>query len=115
MEVLQSNFEEQLAIVKDLLSRASFVALDTEFSGKTITQREIRCNVSVGISDLNQPEAIEFLETIPEKYARTRESLVQFQLLQIGLAIFIQEPNEQKFGAQACTAHTHRTHPSFLF
>ncbi|XP_040584230.1 poly(A)-specific ribonuclease PNLDC1 [Mesocricetus auratus] len=81
MDVDASNFKQSLSRLQDLLDDADFVGLDIEFTG-------LRSNSSQQISLFDSPS---------EWYQKTRQSIQQFTICQIGLSVFYSvegEPNK---------------------
>lgn len=75
MEVDKDNFEEYLPKIEESISKADFVAIDTEFTGL----------------NLNDETKNSLFDTIEERYNKHRKSVQQFTISQIGISAFIKE------------------------
>ncbi|KAL6068832.1 hypothetical protein STEG23_026618, partial [Scotinomys teguina] len=89
MDVGADEFEQSLPLLQELVAGADFVGLDIEFTGLR--------------SNLSQPQQISLFDLPSEWYAKTRQSVQQFTICQIGLSVFSSiegEPN--KYVAHSC-------------
>ncbi|XP_017708992.1 PREDICTED: poly(A)-specific ribonuclease PARN-like domain-containing protein 1 isoform X2 [Rhinopithecus bieti] len=89
MDVGADEFEESLPLLQELVQEADFVGLDIEFTG-------LRSNVS-------GPQQISLFDLPSEWYLKTRQSVQQFTVCQIGLSVFSAiEGEANKYIAHSC-------------
>ncbi|XP_021562851.1 poly(A)-specific ribonuclease PNLDC1 [Carlito syrichta] len=89
MDVGAAEFEESLPLLQELLSDADFVGLDIEFTGLR--------------SNLSGPQQISLFDLPSEWYLKTRQSVQQFTVCQIGLSVFTTVEGEiNKYVAHSC-------------
>ncbi|XP_016008213.2 poly(A)-specific ribonuclease PNLDC1 isoform X1 [Rousettus aegyptiacus] len=74
MDVGADEFEQNLPLLQELVLGADFVGLDIEFTGLR--------------SNLSHPEQISLFDLPSEWYLKTRQSIQQFTICQIGLSVF---------------------------
>lgn len=78
MDITVQNFESYLPKVLDDLASCLFVSLDLELSG-----------IAKG-----QNDAPKGTQTLQERYAETRKAADKYQVLQIGLTVCHEDPDE---------------------
>ncbi|RDD43985.1 Poly(A)-specific ribonuclease PARN [Trichoplax sp. H2] len=78
MEVISSNLNEAIDILKSIINKAAFVALDGEFTG--INSDESR--------------AFDMFESPAQRYQKISKIVQNFLMIQCGLCVFV--PNEDK-------------------
>ncbi|XP_076976882.1 poly(A)-specific ribonuclease PNLDC1 isoform X2 [Tamandua tetradactyla] len=89
MDVSADEFEQTLPLLQELVQGADFVGLDIEFTG-------LRSNVS-------GPQQISLFDLPSEWYLKTRQSVQQFTICQIGLSVFSSVKGESnKYIAHSC-------------
>ncbi|XP_057366976.1 poly(A)-specific ribonuclease PARN-like [Daphnia carinata] len=74
MDVTKSNFQTVLEALDDELKNASFVSIDTEFTGLSSTE--------------GRNSKLSSLDTPPERYKKVLNGTSQFVIIQFGLSIF---------------------------
>ncbi|KAI9559432.1 hypothetical protein GHT06_013420 [Daphnia sinensis] len=74
MDVTKSNFQTVLETLDDELENASFVSIDTEFTGLNSTE--------------GRSNKLSSLDTPPERYKKVLNGSSQFVIIQFGLSIF---------------------------
>lgn len=102
MDITQSNFEDQLPLVKQSIETAEFISIDTEFSGKhficdgvTIIDESVDIGYTCGIQD--RPHDF---ETVEERYCKIKELVEQFAMLQYGICTFHWDSVNKKYQAR---------------
>ncbi|XP_029799124.1 poly(A)-specific ribonuclease PNLDC1 [Suricata suricatta] len=89
MDVGADEFEQSLPLLQELVLGAEFVGLDIEFTGLR--------------SNLSRPQQISLFDSPPEWYLKTRQSVQQFTICQIGLSVFSSiEGESNKYVAHSC-------------
>ncbi|XP_019519302.1 PREDICTED: poly(A)-specific ribonuclease PARN-like domain-containing protein 1 [Hipposideros armiger] len=89
MDVGADEFEQSLPLLQELVLGADFVGLDIEFTGLR--------------SCLSRPEQISLFDLPSEWYLKTRQSVQQFTICQIGLSVFSSiEGESNKYVAHSC-------------
>ncbi|XP_011905773.1 PREDICTED: poly(A)-specific ribonuclease PARN-like domain-containing protein 1 isoform X4 [Cercocebus atys] len=89
MDVGADEFEESLPLLQELVQEADFVGLDIEFTGLR--------------SNLSGPQQISLFDLPSEWYLKTRQSIQQFTVCQIGLSVFSAiEGEANKYIAHSC-------------
>ncbi|XP_049510491.1 poly(A)-specific ribonuclease PNLDC1 isoform X1 [Panthera uncia] len=89
MDVGADEFEQSLPLLQELVLGADFVGLDIEFTG-------LRSNQS-------RPQQISLFDLPSEWYLKTRQSVQQFTICQIGLSVFSSiEGESNKYVAHSC-------------
>ncbi|XP_018884594.1 poly(A)-specific ribonuclease PNLDC1 isoform X3 [Gorilla gorilla gorilla] len=89
MDVGADEFEESLPLLQELVQEADFVGLDIEFTGLR--------------SNLSGPQQISLFDLPSEWYLKTRQSVQQFTVCQIGLSVFSAiEGEANKYIAHSC-------------
>ncbi|XP_063668029.1 poly(A)-specific ribonuclease PNLDC1 isoform X3 [Pan troglodytes] len=89
MDVGADEFEESLPLLQELVQEADFVGLDIEFTGLR--------------SNLSGPQQISLFDLPSEWYLKTRQSVQQFTICQIGLSVFSAiEGEANKYIAHSC-------------
>ncbi|TKC50021.1 hypothetical protein EI555_012384 [Monodon monoceros] len=89
MDVGADEFEQSLPLLQELVLGADFVGLDIEFTG-------LRSNPS-------GPQQISLFDLPSEWYLKTRQSVQQFTICQIGLSMFSSiEGESNKYEAHSC-------------
>nr|XP_054348262.1 poly(A)-specific ribonuclease PNLDC1 isoform X4 [Pongo pygmaeus] len=89
MDVGADEFEESLPLLQELVQEADFVGLDIEFTGLR--------------SNLSGPQQISLFDLPSEWYLKTRQSVQQFTICQIGLSVFSAiEGEANKYTAHSC-------------
>ncbi|XP_037376577.1 poly(A)-specific ribonuclease PNLDC1 isoform X1 [Talpa occidentalis] len=89
MDVGADEFEQSLPLLQELVLGADFVGLDIEFTGLR--------------SNLSQPQQISLFDLPSEWYLKTRQSIQQFTICQIGLSVFSSVEGEtNKYVAHSC-------------
>nr|XP_020014196.1 poly(A)-specific ribonuclease PARN-like domain-containing protein 1 [Castor canadensis] len=89
MDVGADEFEQTLPLLQELVLDADFVGLDIEFTGLR--------------SDLSGPQQISLFDLPSEWYLKTRRSVQQFTICQIGLSVFSSiEGESNKYVAHSC-------------
>ncbi|XP_042843396.1 poly(A)-specific ribonuclease PNLDC1 isoform X5 [Panthera tigris] len=95
MDVGADEFEQSLPLLQELVLGADFVGLDIEFTGLRSNQsrpQQIRCLFFHSLFDLPS-----------EWYLKTRQSVQQFTICQIGLSVFSSiEGESNKYVAHSC-------------
>lgn len=84
-QVTRSNFAQILPAVLESIKAADFVAFDTELTGLNLTRAHRNSQ----------------LDDLQSRYAKLRESVANFGLLQVGLACFSWSGKKQKFSISA--------------
>ncbi|XP_012615118.1 poly(A)-specific ribonuclease PNLDC1 isoform X2 [Microcebus murinus] len=89
MDVGANEFEQSLPLLQELVLDADFVGLDIEFTGLR--------------SNLTGPQQISLFDLPSEWYIKTRQSVQQFTICQIGLSVFSSMEREaNKYVAHSC-------------
>ncbi|KAF5914859.1 hypothetical protein HPG69_010925 [Diceros bicornis minor] len=89
MDVGADEFEQSLPLLQELVLGADFVGLDIEFTGLR--------------SNLSRPQQISLFDLPSEWYLKTRRSVQQFTICQIGLSVFSSiEGESNKYVAHSC-------------
>ncbi|XP_023370430.1 poly(A)-specific ribonuclease PNLDC1 [Otolemur garnettii] len=89
MDVGADEFEQSLPLLEELVLGADFVGLDIEFTGLR--------------SNLTGPQQISLFDLPSEWYLKTRQSVQQFTICQIGLSVFSSmEGESNKYVAHSC-------------
>ncbi|XP_076782776.1 poly(A)-specific ribonuclease PNLDC1 isoform X2 [Arvicanthis niloticus] len=89
MDVGADEFEQSLPLLQELVAGADFVGLDIEFTGLR--------------SNLSRPQQISLFDLPSEWYLKTRQSVQQFTICQIGLSVFSSIKGESnKYVAHSC-------------
>ncbi|XP_004601139.2 poly(A)-specific ribonuclease PNLDC1 [Sorex araneus] len=89
MDVGADEFEQSLPLLQELVLGADFVGLDIEFTGLR--------------SNLSGPQQISLFDLPSEWYLKTRQSVQQFTICQIGLSVFSSiEGEANKYVAHSC-------------
>ncbi|XP_006152306.1 poly(A)-specific ribonuclease PNLDC1 [Tupaia chinensis] len=89
MDVCADEFEQSLPLLQELVLGADFVGLDIEFTGLR--------------SNLSGPQQISLFDLPSEWYLKTRQSVQQFTICQIGLSVFSSvEGESDKYEAHSC-------------
>ncbi|XP_060061044.1 poly(A)-specific ribonuclease PNLDC1 isoform X2 [Erinaceus europaeus] len=89
MDVGADEFEQSLPLLQELVLGADFVGLDIEFTGLR--------------SNLSGPQQISLFDLPSEWYVKTRQSVQQFTICQIGLSVFSSIQGEaNKYIAHSC-------------
>ncbi|XP_008583653.1 PREDICTED: poly(A)-specific ribonuclease PARN-like domain-containing protein 1 [Galeopterus variegatus] len=89
MDVGADEFEQSLPMLQELVLGADFVGLDIEFTGLR--------------SNLAGPQQISLFDLPSEWYLKTRQSVQQFTVCQIGLSVFsCIEGESNKYVAHSC-------------
>uniref|UniRef100_A0A1D5RCE2 Poly(A)-specific ribonuclease PNLDC1 n=1 Tax=Macaca mulatta TaxID=9544 RepID=A0A1D5RCE2_MACMU len=89
MDLGADEFEESLPLLQELVQEADFVGLDIEFTGLR--------------SNLSGPQQISLFDLPSEWYLKTRQSVQQFTICQIGLSVFSAiEGEANKYIAHSC-------------
>ncbi|KAM6184713.1 poly(A)-specific ribonuclease PNLDC1 [Rhynchocyon petersi] len=89
MDVGAEEFEQVLPLLQELVLKADFVALDMEFTGLR--------------SSLSGPQQISLFDLPAQWYLKTRASVQQFTICQIGLSVFSRVSGESnKYVAHSC-------------
>ncbi|XP_075815414.1 poly(A)-specific ribonuclease PNLDC1 [Microtus pennsylvanicus] len=89
MDVGADEFEQSLPLLQELVAGADFVGLDIEFTGLR--------------SNLSRPQQISLFDLPSEWYVKTRQSVQQFTICQIGLSVFSSiEGESNKYVAHSC-------------
>ncbi|XP_048210637.1 poly(A)-specific ribonuclease PNLDC1 isoform X1 [Perognathus longimembris pacificus] len=89
MDVCADDFEQTLPLLQELVLDADFVGLDIEFTGLR--------------SSLCGPQQISLFDLPSEWYLKTRQSVQQFTICQIGLSVFSSvEGESNKYVAHSC-------------
>ncbi|XP_049621424.1 poly(A)-specific ribonuclease PNLDC1 [Suncus etruscus] len=89
MDVGADEFEQNLPLLQELVLGADFVGLDIEFTGLR--------------SNLARPQQISLFDLPAEWYLKTRRSVQQFTICQIGLSMFSSiEGETNKYLAHSC-------------
>ncbi|XP_032109037.1 poly(A)-specific ribonuclease PNLDC1 isoform X1 [Sapajus apella] len=89
MDVGAKEFEESLPLLQELVQESDFVGLDIEFTGLR--------------SNLSGPQQISLFDLPSEWYLKTRQSVQQFTICQIGLSMFSAiEGEANKYVAHSC-------------
>ncbi|XP_075409985.1 poly(A)-specific ribonuclease PNLDC1 [Tenrec ecaudatus] len=89
MDVSAEEFEQILPVLQELVLGADFVALDIEFTGLR--------------SNLPGPQQISLFDLPSEWYLKTRLSVQQFTICQIGLSVFSRVKGEyNKYVSHSC-------------
>ncbi|XP_077755172.1 poly(A)-specific ribonuclease PNLDC1 isoform X3 [Canis aureus] len=89
MDVGADEFEQSLPLLQELVLGADFVGLDIEFTGLR--------------SNLSRPQQISLFDLPSEWYLKTRHSVQQFTICQIGLSVFSSiEGESNKYVAHSC-------------
>uniref|UniRef100_A0A1B6C3M0 Poly(A)-specific ribonuclease RNA-binding domain-containing protein n=1 Tax=Clastoptera arizonana TaxID=38151 RepID=A0A1B6C3M0_9HEMI len=89
MEVTRLNFESVLPEIQSAIDTATFLSIDTEFTGLS-----------------NEVERPSFDNTA-ERYEKIRAKSLEFLLVQLGLAIFTYDPEKK--------VYNHRTYSFYVF
>ncbi|KAM7340914.1 hypothetical protein ACRRTK_001529 [Alexandromys fortis] len=93
MDVGADEFEQSLPLLQELVAGADFVGLDIEFTGLR--------------SNLSQPQQISLFDLPSEWYVKTRQSVQQFTICQIGLSVFSSiEGESNKYVYRRYIAHS---------
>ena len=71
MDVTAQNFDEKLAYIESSIDDSIFLSIDTEFTGLNI-----------------ENQSISSLDTLEERYEKSRKSTSQFLMIQFGLSTF---------------------------
>ena len=71
MDVTAKNFDEQLAYIESSIDESIFLSIDTEFTGLNIENQQISG-----------------LDTLEERYEKSKNSTSQFLMIQFGLSTF---------------------------
>ena len=71
MDVTSLNFEEKLTYIEKSIDESIFLSIDSEFTGLNIDKQQISG-----------------LDTLEERYQKTRSSTSQFLMIQFGLSTF---------------------------
>ncbi|XP_006882877.1 PREDICTED: poly(A)-specific ribonuclease PARN-like domain-containing protein 1 [Elephantulus edwardii] len=89
MDVSAEDFERVLPLLQELVLKADFVGLDIEFTGLR--------------SNLSEAQQISLFDLPAEWYLKTRTSVQQFTICQIGLSVFSSVSGESnKYVAHSC-------------
>ncbi|KAI4539106.1 hypothetical protein MG293_010498 [Ovis ammon polii] len=89
MDIGADEFEQSLPLLQELVLGADFVGLDIEFTGLR--------------SNLSGPQQISLFDLPSEWYLKTRQSIQQFTICQIGLSVFSSiEGESNKYIAHSC-------------
>uniref|UniRef100_A0A8C2P2C1 Poly(A)-specific ribonuclease PNLDC1 n=1 Tax=Capra hircus TaxID=9925 RepID=A0A8C2P2C1_CAPHI len=89
MDIGADEFEQSLPLLQELVLGADFVGLDIEFTGLR--------------SNLSGPQQISLFDLPSEWYLKTRQSIQQFTICQIGLSVFSSiEGESNKYVAHSC-------------
>ncbi|XP_037673749.1 poly(A)-specific ribonuclease PNLDC1 [Choloepus didactylus] len=89
MDVGANEFEQTLPLLQELVQDADFVGLDIEFTGLR--------------SNLSGSQQISLFDLPSEWYLKTRQSVQQFTICQIGLSVFSSVKGESnKYIAHSC-------------
>uniref|UniRef100_A0A671E930 Poly(A)-specific ribonuclease PNLDC1 n=1 Tax=Rhinolophus ferrumequinum TaxID=59479 RepID=A0A671E930_RHIFE len=89
MDVGADEFEQSLPLLQELVLGADFVGLDIEFTGLR--------------SNLSRTQQISLFDLPSEWYLKTRQSVQQFTICQIGLSVFSSiEGESNKYVAHSC-------------
>ncbi|XP_070652581.1 poly(A)-specific ribonuclease PNLDC1 isoform X3 [Bos indicus] len=89
MDIGADEFEQSLPLLQELVLGADFVGLDIEFTGLR--------------SNLSGPQQISLFDLPSEWYLKTRQSVQQFTICQIGLSVFSSiEGESNKYVAHSC-------------
>ncbi|XP_066104306.1 poly(A)-specific ribonuclease PNLDC1 [Saccopteryx bilineata] len=89
MDVGADEFEQSLPLLQKLVMGADFVGLDIEFTGLC--------------TNLSKPQQISLFDLPSEWYLKTRPSVQQFTVCQIGLSVFSSiEGESNKYVAHSC-------------
>ncbi|KAI4582593.1 hypothetical protein MJG53_009144 [Ovis ammon polii x Ovis aries] len=89
MDIGADEFEQSLPLLQELVMGADFVGLDIEFTGLR--------------SNLSGPQQISLFDLPSEWYLKTRQSIQQFTICQIGLSVFSSiEGESNKYIAHSC-------------
>ncbi|XP_049760909.1 poly(A)-specific ribonuclease PNLDC1 isoform X2 [Elephas maximus indicus] len=89
MDVGAEEFEQLLPLLQELVLRADFVGLDIEFTGLRST--------------LSRPQQISLFDLPSEWYLKSRQSVQQFTICQIGLSVFSRVKGESnKYVSHSC-------------
>ncbi|KAI1317371.1 hypothetical protein EDD11_008551 [Mortierella claussenii] len=83
MEILRSNFHEELPYIREAIKEAEFVAIDAEFSGLH-----------------TEPNKRTQTTTLEEGYEELRKSATQFLTVQIGISTFTFDPRNGSYIAK---------------
>ncbi|XP_041348431.1 poly(A)-specific ribonuclease PNLDC1-like [Gigantopelta aegis] len=78
-EVIKSNFESYLPSITDVVKKAEFVAIDTEFTGLQLNEQ-------------NKPSLFDGSE---ERYRKLKNCVSQFLVCQIGISAFVKEADNK--------------------
>uniref|UniRef100_A0A1E1XC80 Putative polya-specific ribonuclease parn-like domain-containing protein 1 n=1 Tax=Amblyomma aureolatum TaxID=187763 RepID=A0A1E1XC80_9ACAR len=88
-EVTACNFESLAPEIEAAIAGASFVAIDTEFTGL-----------------VRGPDATPSLfDSIEERYSKLRQTVTSYYVCQLGLCTFTQVPGENAYTAKAFTVY----------
>ncbi|XP_064342578.1 poly(A)-specific ribonuclease PNLDC1 [Camelus dromedarius] len=89
MDLGADEFEQSLPLLQELVLGADFLGLDIEFTGLR--------------SNLSRPQQISLFDLPSEWYLKTRQSVQQFTICQIGLSAFSSiEGESSKYVAHSC-------------
>ena len=91
MDVTRHNFKEALLEVKTLLPQASFIGFDTEFTG-------------LGSDTPNNLKGTPF-DTLEERYYWRQFNTKNYNLIQLGLSIFIYDPANHCYAVHPYNFH----------
>lgn len=81
MEITQDNFEAQLPLLRESISKAEFIAIDSEFSG-----------YSANLED--KPHDY---DTVEERYQKVRYACQKFIAFQFGICTFHWDNTTKKY------------------
>jgi DNA-directed RNA polymerase subunit F len=85
-DVTADNFQTLRPVVEDLIANCSFMSIDTEFTGLTVSKETENS----------------LFDSVDERYQKIRNNVRKFTILQCGLAVFVSDKNRQ---ANAYTVH----------
>jgi poly(A)-specific ribonuclease len=84
MDITIENFSEKLPYVETSIHDAIFVSIDGEFTGLSL-----------------QDQQISNLDTLEERYAKTRNSTTKFLMVQFGLCTFHYDSKKNSYSNRA--------------
>lgn len=95
MDVTKKNFAQVALQFEDVIEKADFLAIDVEFSGLFTTVTN------------------DYLDTYEQLYAKSRQNISQFQVIQMGISLF-KMISEKEFDCHSFNFYIFPTRCSFL-
>ncbi|KAI7907253.1 ribonuclease H-like domain-containing protein [Cokeromyces recurvatus] len=83
MEILKSNFEEKLPLIKEALLEADFISIDTELTGLTTPDVQFQTGDDIAI-----------------RYSKIKSCVQEFTIIQFGVCAFKRDPATENYIAK---------------